>query len=272
MQLLDRNDPELTITTQAELLGLNRTGLYYLPVPPGDEELHIKRRIDEIYTEYPFMGSRRITWELRKEIRINRKAMQRHMREMGIYGRLPGPHLSRPAPENKIFPYLLRNLAIVRPNQVWGIDITYIRLVHGWLYLVAVLDWFSRLVMSWALDQTLEMGFVMEAVEKALTQGKPDIWNSDQGGHFTSEVYIRRLQEADIQISMDGKGRATDNIFVERLWRTVKYEEVYPRAYETPQEARRGLGRYFLWYNHRRAHQSLGYRTPAAVHYGVTIP
>jgi putative transposase len=258
MRLLDRNDPELTITTQAELLSLNRTGLYYLPVPPGEEKLHIKRRIDEIYTEYPFMGSRRITWELRKEMRINRKAVQRHMREMGIYGRLPGPHLSRPAPENKIFPYLLRNLAIVRPNQVWGIDITYIRLVHGWLYLVAVLDWFSRLVMSWALDQTLEMGFVMEAVEKALTQGKPDIWNSDQGGHFTSEVYIQRLQQADIQISMDGKGRATDNIFVERLWRTVKFEEVYPRAYETPQEARRGLGRYFLWYNHRRAPQSLG--------------
>ena len=187
-RLLDRNDPELTITTQAELLSLNRTGLYYLPVPPGEEKLHIKRRIDEIYTEYPFMGSRRITLELRKEMRINRKAVQRHMREMGIYGRLPGPHLSRPAPENKIFPYLLRNLAIVRPNQVWGIDITCIRLVHGWLYLVAVLDWFSRLVMSWALDQTLEMGFVMESVEMALTQGKPEIWNSDQGGHFTSEV------------------------------------------------------------------------------------
>jgi putative transposase len=185
----------------------------------------------------------------------------------GIYGRLPGPRLSRPAPENKIFPYLLRNLAIVRPNQVWGIDI--IRRVHGRPYLVAVPDWFSRLVMSWALDQTLEMGFVMEAVEMALTQGKPDFWNGDQGGHFTSEIYSQQLQEADIQITMDGKERATDNIFVERLWRTVKYEEVYPRAYETPQEARRGLGRYFLWYNHRRGHQSLGYRTPAAVHYGT---
>lgn len=269
MRLLNRNDPEMTITEQAELLSLNRTGLYYLPVPPSTEELFIKRRIDEIYTEFPFMGSRRITLELQKEMSINRKAVQRYMREMGIFGRLPGPHLSRPAPENKIFPYLLRNLAIVRPNQVWGIDITYIRLARGWLYLVAVLDWFSRLVLSWALDQTLEMGFVMEAVETALSQGKPDIWNSDQGGHFTSEVYIHRLQQSGIQISMDGKGRAIDNIFVERLWRTVKYEEVYLREYETPKDARGGLGKYFHWYNHRRAHQSLGYRTPAAVHYGI---
>jgi putative transposase len=268
MALLDRTSPELTLTEQADLLGVNRTGIYFTPRPPSPTEVYIKRRIDEIYTAFPFFGSRKITRELRKEMPINRKAVQRHMREMGIAAVSPGPSLSRPPSEHQKFPYLLRNLAIVHPNQVWGIDITYIRLVHGWLYLVAVLDWFSRFVLSWELDQTLEIGFVLEAVDCALAQAKPEIWNSDQGGQFFSDQYLRRLQQAEVQISMDGKGRALDNIFTERLWRTVKYENVYLQEYETPQAARRGLGEYFPWYNHERMHQSLGYRTPAQVFYG----
>jgi putative transposase len=271
MSIIDWECDDLTISEQADLLGLNRTGLYYSPLPPSEEELNIKRRIDEIFTEFPFMGSRKITFELNKEMTINRKAVQRQMREMGIAAICPGPNLSRPAPGHKKYPYLLRNLDIARPNQVWGIDITYIRLAHGWLYLVAVLDWFSRYVLSWELDQTLEMGFVMGAVERALAQAIPEIMNSDQGSHFTSEPYIARLEKAKVQISMDGKGRAVDNIFTERLWRTVKYEDVYLREYDSPQDARRGLGKYFPWYNNERSHQSLGYRTPAQVYYGKEV-
>jgi putative transposase len=267
MAIIDWDCDELTIGEQADLLGLNRTGLYYSPRPPSLEELHIKHRIDEIFTNFPFMGSRKITIELNKEMSINRKAVQRHMREMGIAAICPGPNLSRPAPGHKKYPYLLRNLAITRPNQVWGIDITYIRLAHGWFYLVAVLDWFSRYVLSWEVDQTLEIGFVLDAVDRALSQTKPEIWNSDQGGHFTSDQYLDRLRHAEVKISMDGKGRALDNIFTERLWRTVKYEDVYLREYDSPQEARRGLGKYFTWYNYERTHQSLGYRTPAQVFY-----
>jgi putative transposase len=268
MAIIDWDSDELTIGDQADLLGLNRTGLYYSPKPPSSEELHIKHRIDEIFTSFPFMGSRKITIELNKEMTINRKAVQRHMQEMGIAAIYPGPNLSRPALGHKKYPYLLRNLAITRPNQVWGIDITYIRLAHGWLYLVAVLDWFSRYVLSWEVDQTLEISFVLDALDRALAQTKPEILNSDQGSHFTSDQYLDRLKHAEVQISMDGKGRALDNIFTERLWRTVKYEDVYLREYDSPQEARRGLGTYFVWYNHERSHQSLGYRTPAQVFYG----
>ena len=215
------------ITTQAQLLGLNRTSLYYKPVEPSPEEIFIKHKIDEIYTKHPYFGSRRITVVLNNNgININRKAVQRHMREMGIAGISPGPNLSKRNLEHRIYPYLLRNLAISHPNHVWGIDITYIRLQRGWMYLVALIDWYSRFVVSWELDQTLEIDFVLEAVKRALSVGQPEILNSDQGSHFTSPQYTGLLLDKDIRISMDGKGRALDNIVTERLWRTIKYEEV----------------------------------------------
>ncbi len=194
---------------------------------PAAAEIALKHRIDELYTAYPFYGSRRITAQLRREGQtINRKQVQRHMRQMGIAGIHPGPNLSKRHQAQQVYPYLLRGLAVTTPNLVWGIDITYIRLQQGWLYLVAVLDWGSRFILSWALDQTLAMPFVLDAVDRALSQATPTIWNSDQGSHFTSPLYLQRLQAAGVQISMDGKGRALDNIFTERLWRTIKYEMV----------------------------------------------
>lgn len=253
---------------QADLAGVSRSSLYYRPVPPSAEEVQIKHRIDALYTKWPFYGSRRIAAALKKEgLLVNRKQAQRHMREMGISGICPGPNLSKRAKDHAVFPYLLRGLAIEEPNAVWGIDITYIRLQHGWLYLVAVLDWYSRYVLSWALDQTLEIPFVMDAVEQALAVAKPDIWNSDQGSHFTSPQYTGRLVREGIRISMDGKGRALDNIFTERLWRTVKYEDVYLKDYGSPREARIGLSEYLGFYNSERPHQSLGYRTPKDVYF-----
>jgi putative transposase len=253
---------------QADLAGISRSSLYYRPAPPSLEEVALKHRIDALYTKWPFYGSRKITAALRNDgVVINRKQVQRHMREMGIRGICPGPNLSRRVKEHSVYPYLLRGLAIEEPNAVWGIDITYVRLSHGWLYLVAVIDWYSRYVLSWALDQTLEMPFVMDAVEQALGVAKPVIWNSDQGSHFTSEVYTGRLLQEGVQISMDGKGRALDNIFTERLWRSVKYEEVYLKDYGSPREARIGLSEYLAFYNNERPHQSLGYRTPREVYF-----
>jgi putative transposase len=250
------------------LLSLNRTGIYYKPAPPSEEEIAIKHRIDEIYTKHPFYGSRRITALLKREnICINRKRVQRYMREMGIAGICPGPNLSKRNTEHRIYPYLLRNVTIDHPNHVWGIDITYIRLKHGWMYLVAIVDWFSRYVVSWELDQTLEISFILETVQRALAKATPEIMNSDQGSQFTSPQYTRLLLDTNVQISMDGKGRATDNIFTERLWRTVKYEEVYLNEYVSPREARRCLKQYFDYYNNERLHQSLGYWTPAEVYF-----
>jgi putative transposase len=257
----------LTLTTQCDLLGLNRTSLYYQPQPPTPEEVAIKHRIDELYTAYPFYGSRKIAKALGPQFVVNRKAVQRHMREMGLVAIAPGPHLSQPHPAHQIYPYLLRNLKITAVNEVWGIDITYVRLQSDWMYLVAILDWFSRYVVSWELDQTLELPFVLHAVEGALTCATPRIMNSDQGSHFTSPQYIERLLQKQIAISMDGRGRALDNIFTERLWRSVKYEEVYLHEYGSPKEARHGLTQYFNFYNHKRIHQALGYRTPAEVYF-----
>ncbi len=207
---------------------------------------------------------------LRREgVAINRKAVQRQMREMGIAGVAPGPHTSRRVAGHPVYPYLLGSVTSAYPNHVWGIDITYVRLQASWMYLVAVLDWYSRYVVSWALDQTLELPFVLQAVQGALAQATPLIWNSDQGSHFTSPQYLALLRAADIRISMDGKGRALDNIFTERLWRTVKYEEVYLHSYDSPREARQGLRRYLAFYNHERPHQALGYRTPAEVYHAA---
>jgi putative transposase len=262
--LLEREQPDLSLTTQCDLLGLNRTSLYYQPVPPSPDELALKRRIDELYTAYPFYGSRKIAVVLE----LNRKLVQRHMREMGIAGIVPGPNTSKRAAEHRVFPYLLRHITASGPNHIWGIDITYIRLLSGWMYLVAVLDWFSRYVLAWELSDTLELPFVLICARAALAQAKPHIWNSDQGSHFTSPQYTALLLGAGIQISMDGRGRCRDNIFTERLWRSVKYEEVYLTEYANPRDARQGLGHYFLFYNHQRPHQALGYLTPAAVYCG----
>jgi putative transposase len=267
MGLVERERSELPLIQQAELLSVSRSGLYYQPREPSAEEIAVKHRIDEIYTQYPFYGSRKIEAQLRREgVVINRKTVQRHMREMGIVAVYPGPNLSRRNHKEHVFPYLLRHLTIRAPNHVWGIDITYIRMLKGWMYLVAILDWYSRYVISWELDQTLEMPFVLTAVEQARARATPVIWNSDQGSHFTSPHYLQLLQDAHIQISMDSKGRALDNIFTERLWRTVKYEEVYLHEYSSPKEARSQLSAYFEFYNHKRPHQSLEYRTPAEVY------
>jgi len=267
--MIDWDSDAMSITMQAELLGLNRTSLYYQPVPVSAEELAIKHRIDEMYTAHPFLGSRKIAWLLSQERgAINRKAVQRHMQEMGIAGICPGPNLSKRRAKAGIFPYLLRGVLIDHPNQVFGIDITYIRLRGGWLYMVAVLDWYSRYVVAWELDQTLEMDFVLSTVDRALTIATPDIWNSDQGSHFTSRQYIDRLKAAQVQISMDGKGRAADNIFTERFWRSLKYEEVYLNDYDTPRWAHRSLSTYMDYYNQARPHQALGYLTPAQVYFG----
>ena len=267
MALLERGtERTLTLATQADLLSLNRTGLYYQPVPPSAEEVALKHRIDEIYAEHPFYGSRKIVVALRPEFNVNRKAVQRHMREMGIAGIAPGPNLSKRSAQHKIYPYLLRNVSITRPNQVWGIDITYVRLHAEWMYLVAILDWFSRFVISWELDQTLELPFVLSAVQRALAQATPEIWNSDQGAQFTAKAFLAPLKAHAIAISMDGRGRALDNVFVERLWRSVKYEEIYLKDYQDGAEAHDQLSRYFRFYNGERLHQSLGYKTPEEVY------
>ena len=266
--MIEFGNHELSLSVQTDLLGLSRSGFYYQPVECSARELNVKHRIDEIYTRRPFYGSRRITNELQKEMMINRKTVQKYMREMGLEALGPRPNLSKPHPGHKIYPYLLRNVTAAYPDHIWGIDITYIRLKDGWMYLTAVMDWYSRFVISWALDQTLAVSFVLEAVDEALAQARPIMWNSDQGSQFTSPQYIQRLEDHQVQISMDGRGRALDNVFVERLWRSVKYEEVYLQEYETPRMARQGLSCYFNFYNFERSHQSLDYRTPADLYFG----
>jgi putative transposase len=265
--MIERTNNRLPLKTQAELLSLSRSSLYYRPKAPSAQEVQAKQRIDEIYTAHPFLGSRKITVLLRKEMRISRPTVQRYMRAMGITAIYPAPRLSQPHPEHKIYPYLLRNLVIERPNQVWGLDITFIRLRGGWLYLVAVLDWFSRFVVSWELSQSLEIDFVLSAIDRALLQATPEICNTDQGSQFTSPRFTGMLLAAGAQVSMDGRGRVVDNIFTERLWRSVKYEEVYLHDYDSPREAQQNLGRYFNFYNFERPHQALDYHTPADLYY-----
>lgn len=270
VSLIDWNNPDFSIKEQSELLSLNRTGLYYKPRPVSQHELVVRRRIDEIFTETPFFGSRRITAVLRREgTQINRKAVQRIMGEMGLQAIYPKPNLSRPGEgaSHKIYPYLLGGLKLQGPNHVHGTDITYIRLRRGWLYLVAVLDWYSRYIVSWELSDTLQLDFVLTAVSRGLTQFRPQILNSDQGSHFTSLRYIELLETNQVRVSMDGRGRAFDNIFTERLWRSIKYECVFLNEFESPKEARQIIGAYIKFYNEKRPHQSLNYRTPREVHF-----
>ncbi len=268
MALVERREGDLPLSLQADLLSLSRSSLSYQPRPPSAEEVRLKHRIDEVYTQYPFYGSRKIAGQVRREgMGINRKTVARYMREMGIVAIYPGPNLSKRNQKEGVYPYLLRHVTSAYPNHIWGIDITYIRLRAGWMYLVAILDWYSRYVVSWELDQTLELPFVLTAVQRALAQTPPLICNSDQGSHFTSPQYCNLLKEANVQISMESKGRALDNIFTERLWRTVKYEEVYIHDYSSPREARQALTHYFEFYNQHRLHQALGYQTPAEVYF-----
>ena len=254
---------------QCELTGISRAGLYYTPVAESQENLKLMRMLDEQYTRTPFFGVRRMRhWLVEQGYGVNVKRVRRLLRQMGLEAIYPKPQLSVPAPGHQIYPYRLRGLQIDRPNQVWGSDITYIRLRQGFIYLVAILDWFSRYVLAWEVSVSLEGAFCLAALEWALQTGCPEIFNTDQGAQFTSEEFTKRLEESGITISMDGRGRAMDNIFVERLWRSVKYEEVYLHDYEEVGEAVKNLGNYFLFYNRERPHQALGYQTPAAKYFG----
>ena len=235
---------------------------------PSTEDVEIMNRIDAQYTATPFYGSRRMTAHLRAMgVLINRKRVQRLMRQMGLAGMAPGPNTSKPHPEHRVYPYLLRGLVIDRPGQVWSTDVTYIRLRHGFVYLVAIMDWYSRKVLSWRISNTMDTAFCVDCLEEALQRhGAPEIFNTDQGSQFTSAAFLRVLQEHSVQISMDGRGRALDNVFVERLWRSVKYEDIYLKAYEGVPELLVGLTEYFEFYNGHRPHQSLGYATPDQVY------
>lgn len=260
----------MTIHRQCELLSLSRSGFYYLPVEEDPFNLKIMRRIDEQYTRTPFYGVRRMTrWLMEQGYRVNRKRVRRLMRLMALEAVYPKPRLSLASKEHRKYPYLLRGLVIDRPNQVWSADITYIRLGCGFVYLVAIMDWYSRYVLSWEISTTLEKEFCIKALQKALQVATPEIFNTDQGVQFTNEDFIKILEDKKIKISMDGKGRAFDNIFVERLWRTVKYEEVYLHSYQTVKEARLNLESYFQFYNSERFHQALNYETPEQKYFRV---
>jgi putative transposase len=249
---VERGHPDLSVRRQCELLGVNRAGLYYEPVGESQENLLLLRLLDEQYTRAPFYGSRRMTeWLASVGHEVNRKRVSRLMELLGIEAVYPKPKLSQPGEWRRIYPYLLRGTTVERVNQVWSTDITYIRMAQGFLYLVAVMDWFSRLVLSWSLSLTMEVEFCVEALKRALRRGRPDIFNSDQGSQFTSEKFTGELAERQIAISMDGRGRCMDNIFVERLWRWLKYEEVYLKDYASVAEARAGIAGYFQFYNHR---------------------
>ena len=264
---LDRTHGVLSIRHQCRLLGLSRSGVYRTPLPASDDDLTLMRRIDELFTAWPFLGSRRMARMLSEDgVTINRKRVQRLMRKMGIEALGPKPRTSKPAPGHRIYPYLLRGMTIDQPNQVWAADITYIPMGRGFLYLVAVIDWASRAVLSWRLSNTMDVSFCVDALEDALSRfGKPQIFNTDQGSQFTSMAFTGVLDRAGIQISMDGRGRWMDNVFIERLWRSLKHEDVYLKGYADGRELHEGLSDWIAFYNNRRLHQAHGYRTPMAV-------
>ena len=255
----------LSVRRQCELLGLNRSSWYYRPTGESAENMQWMRRIDEQYLKTPFYGSRKMAAVLG----IDRKRAQRLMRLMGLEAIYPKPRLSRNDAEHRIYPFLLRIVAIVRPNLVWSSDITYVPMPHGWMYLTVVMDWHSRYVLSWRLSNTLDGRFCLDALEEALAQGTPEIFNTDQGVQYTAAAFTDQLESAGVAISMDGRGRALDNVFVERLWRSVKYEEVYLKDYAGVPAAVTGLGAYFNFYNRERLHQALNYQTPQAVYLGL---
>jgi len=262
----------LPVSRRCALLDVARSTSYYRPQPVSDADLRLMRLIDKIHLELPFYGSRRLAGELedRGYGPVNRKRVQRLMRQMGLVALYPKRRTSSPGEGHKVYPYLLRGLSIDRPNQVWAADICYLPMAKGFMYLVAIMDWYSRRVLSWRISNTLDSAFCVEALEEALARhGKPEIFNTDQGAQFTSEAFTSVLKAHEVAISMDGRGRWLDNVFVERLWRSVKYEDIYLRAYETPAALSGGLTRYFDFYNRRRRHSALDRRTPDAVYFGA---
>lgn len=269
-EFVDLDHKQLSVTRQCELLGLARSTCYYRGREESKTNLELMRLLDGQYMETPFYGSRQMThWLCSRGFEVNRKRIQRLMRVMGLEAIYQRPRTSVPNAEHKIYPYLLRNMVIDRPDQVWSTDITYIPLRHGFMYLVAVLDWHSRYVVSWQLSNTLDGDFCVSALQEALSQGRPEIFNTDQGAQFTARAFTQVLEDAGIAISMDGRGRALDNVFIERLWRTVKYEDIYLRGYETVPELEAGLARYFDFYRYRRPHMALDYLTPWDVYSGT---
>jgi putative transposase len=269
-QLIEPDERRLSIRRQCELIGLTRSSWYYEPRPESEENLRFMRLIDEQYTRTPFYGWPRMTVYLRGQGEaVNHKRVQRLMQVMGIQAGYPKPRTTIIAPEHHVYPYLLRGLVITHPNQVWSADITYIPMQRGFMYLMAILDWFSRYVLAWRISNTLDGGFCLEALQSAFEQGRPEIFNTDQGVQFTAQAFTACVEAAGVRMSMDGRGRALDNVFVERLWRTVKYEDIYLQDYEDGGGLQEGLHRYFGFYNHARPHQSLNYRVPAAVHFGT---
>ncbi|MBV8317230.1 MAG: IS3 family transposase, partial [Planctomycetaceae bacterium] len=268
--LIEEDHPHLSIRHQCELLDMSRASYYYEPAGETPENLRLMRLIDEQYLKTPFYGNRRMAaWLVQQGEEVNRKRVQRLMRLMGLEAIYPGPRTTRSDAEHKVYPYLLRDVPITRRDQVWSTDITYIPMRTGYMYLSAVMDWHSRYVLSWRLSNSLDGGFCLEALEEALREGKPEIFNTDQGVQYTARAFSGRLEEAGVAVSMDGRGRALDNVFVERLWRAVKYEEVYLKDYAGAVELMLGLTGYFGFYNDERPHQSLGYRTPAEVYFGM---
>lgn len=269
--MVDAENERISLKRQCQLLGVNRSGLYYRQRGGGGgqkvtENLELLRRVAEIYTQSPFYGSRRVPAQLRREgFRVNHKRVERLMKVLGLAAIYPAPKTTSSCPEHRKYPYLLRDLSIVRANQVWASDSTYIRLSGGFVYLVAILDWYSRRVLSWRLSNTMDVSFCVAAVSESLAHWQPEIFNSDQGSQYTSLEMTGLLSSRKIKISMDGRGRCHDNIFIERLWRTVKYEEVYLKEYQSVWAAEDGLAAYFKFYNERRLHQSLSYRTPTEV-------
>ena len=268
--MIDRNHP-LPISKQAKAVGISRGSVYYLPRPVSDFDQELMKRIDHLHLDYPFAGSRMLRDTLKQEgYRVGRKHVATLMGRMGIAALYRKPRTTKPGVGHKIYPYLLRNMAVTRPNQVWAMDITYIPMARGFVYLVAVVDWFTRRVLSWKVSITMDVHFCLEAVEEAMAQyGTPEIMNTDQGSQFTSQAFTGLLKENDIRISMDGKGAWRDNVFVERLWRSVKYEDIYLRAYESAAAVRAGLNRYFNFYNSRRPHSSLDGQTPDQVYFDM---
>lgn len=267
--MVNPKDKNLSLRDQCRLLDLNRSSLYYKPVLVSFEEQNLMDRLDEIFTMYPFYGSRRLMVSLQSEgFDVGRDHVRTLMRKMGLEAIYPKMNLSKRNQEHKVYPYLLSDVEILVPFQVWSADITYIRMMKGFMYLVAIIDWFSRYVLSWRLSNTLETDFCVEALREALGFGTPDIFNTDQGCQFTSQDFTKILAERDIRISMDGRGRALDNVFVERLWRSVKYEDIYLKEYGDVPDLRTGLKSYFKFYNNERPHQSLGYQTPSEIHFG----
>jgi putative transposase len=265
--LVEPEHPTLSRRRQCALLGLNRASFYYQAVTESEENLRLMRQLDAEYTRHPFYGSRKLTrWLQDQGEEVNRKRVQRLMRVMGLEAIYPKPRLSQGGKGHRIFPYLLRGVTVARPNQVWSADITYVPLTTGFMYLAAIIDWYSRYVLAWRLSNTLDGSFCLEMLDEALCHGRPEIFNTDQGVQFTAAAFTGRLEGAGVQVSMDGRRRCLDNVFVERLWRTVKYEDIYLHGYEGALDLRRGLQRYFPFYNGERMHQSLDYRTPAAVY------